>query len=98
MNKIHKGDYWSKMNRSMNFSDTLTAYIMNLLNSYVQQYNNIYNRNFKPFETDRPEDRQRRLVGIGRSWVANIKRAPHVEKRAIDYAEWVLRNDKWIWV
>ncbi len=98
MSKIHKGDYWSNIYRGMNFSDPMTAYILNLLDGYVQQYNNIHDANFKAFETDRLKDRQRRLLGFGRSWVANISRAPHVEKRATDYAEWVLRGDEWIWV
>lgn len=95
MSKIHKGDYWKNINRSMNdFSDPLTSHILNSLNSKVQEYNSLFNTNFQVFESVRSMDRQLRLIAGGTSW-ANPAYSPHPQRRAIDFAE--LINKVWHW-
>lgn len=94
--KIHKGDYWSNIERSVDaLSDYTTRYIFTMLDEHVQIYNDKFNTSFHIFESKRKVDRQKRLVGKGKSWVANIKKAPHVQGRAVDYAEY--KDKIWVW-
>ena len=95
MSKIHKGDYWKNIDRSMdNFSDSKTQELLNALNNKVQEFNRLFGYNFQVFESNRSLDRQLRLIRNGRSQ-ANPEYSPHVQKRAVDYAEF--REGSWYW-
>ena len=90
-----KGDRWSVMRRSISeLSDIKTRSVFQNLIFYINQYNNITNKNFKIFEALRPIQRQIRLIQLGNSQ-ANPNFAPHPQGRAIDIVEY---NDGiWVW-
>ena len=98
--KTHQGDLWRNIIRDLDsFSDETTMYILKELDRYVQRYNVEFESNFQAFETVRKKDRQFRLIKKGKSQIRNIMLAPHVQKRAVDYAEWVYSDKykKMIW-
>ena len=107
MSRTNPLDLWCNIYRRMdNFSDPITEEVLNSLNNKVQEYNKLFGTNFQVFESGRSIARQLHLVAGGTSW-ANPDRAPHPEKRAIDFAElsegvWYWNEDKlkalWTWL
>ncbi len=90
-----RGDSWKAMRRNLNeLSDIKTMSVFNNLLFYVKQFNQKENKNMQIFEAVRPIQRQKRLLGSGKSQV-NLKFAPHVQRRAVDFAE--LKNGVWVW-
>ncbi len=90
-----RGDGWIVMRRNINeLSDIKTMSVFNNLLFYVKQFNQKENKNMQIFEAVRPIQRQKRLLGSGKSQV-NLKFAPHVQRRAVDFAE--LKNGVWVW-
>ena len=53
------------------------------------------NHRVRLLEVARTEDRQRKLVGQGKSWVKDPATAPHVERRAADIALDRKTEDGW---
>jgi hypothetical protein len=95
MTYLDKGDCWNCVYRDLNdLSDRKTKAVFEALLEFVDRFNKKYNKNMKPFETRRALKRQIRLIGKGKSQV-NIKYAPHVQGRAIDFAEF--KNNVWLW-
>lgn len=90
-----RGDKWSAMRRELTeLSDIKTMSVFQNLKVYVDKFNKKNNKNMQIFEAVRPIERQKRLLGSGKSQ-ANIKFAPHFERRAVDFAE--LKNGVWLW-
>ena len=90
-----KGDCWNCVYRSLDdLSDRKTKVIFESLLEFVDKFNKKYHKNMKIFETRRALKRQIRLIGKGKSQV-NLKFAPHVQGRAVDFAEY--KNGVWTW-
>lgn len=90
-----RGDKWSVMRRDLTeLSDIKTMSVFKNMMIYVNKFNQKYNKNMQIFEAVRPIKRQKRLIGSGKSQ-ANIKFAPHVERRAVDFAEY--KDGAWLW-
>ncbi len=90
-----QGDSWKAMRRDLTeLSDIKTMSVFQNLKLYVEKFNQEYFKNMQIFEVVRPIERQKRLIRSGKSQ-ANIKLAPHFERRAVDFAE--LKNGVWLW-
>jgi len=92
---IDRGDCWNCLYRGLEYlSDDKTRAVFKNLMSYVADFNRIFDKNMQIFETTRAPQRQLRLIKSGNSQ-ANINFAPHVQGRAVDFAE--LKNGVWVW-
>lgn len=90
-----RGDKWSAMRRDLTeLSDIKTMSVFQNLDFYVKKFNRKYNKNMQIFEAVRPIQRQVRIISTGNSQ-ADIRFAPHVQRRAVDYAEY--KNGVWVW-
>ncbi len=96
-----QGDKWKDIERKIESLHPACQQFFKELNQKVQAYNRTFDKNFQIFESSRAVSRQKRLVQQGVSWVANAEKAPHVQGRAVDYAEFKYsekyRRKIWVW-